>query len=59
MTNPTTTEIIYTYDNGKVAVRYTRAYGSDEAAEFIEEVIDNQAMCLATGTVSAYDWRNV
>lgn len=51
-----TTEIIYTWEDGREEVRYRRSYNSREALEFIEEV---EKLKKSQGKNCPYSYRHV
>jgi len=53
---PQTTEIVYTWTDGRQEVRYRRSYDSAEALQLIGEVCDLQ---VKHGAACPYSYRNV
>jgi hypothetical protein len=52
----TTTEIIYTWEDGREEVRYRRPKDSPGAFDLINDVIELQAK---HGAACPYSWRNI
>lgn len=53
---PTTTEIVYTWEDGREEVRYRRPYKSAEAQEFMDEI---DALRKRDKEKSPYSYRHV
>lgn len=53
---PTTTEIVYTWEDGREEVRYRRIYGSVEAQELMSQV---DALRERDKEKSPYSYRHV
>jgi len=53
---PTTTEIVYTWEDGREEVRYRRPYNSEAAHRFINQVIDLQQR---QGSACPYSIRHI
>lgn len=56
---PTTTEIIYTWPDGREEVRYRKAYGSPEAIVMVDDINTLQERCAQAGIKSPYSYRHV
>lgn len=54
--NPTTTEIVYTWPDGREEVRYRRSYNSEEANMLVGEIAD---LIRMHGAACPYSWRHV
>ena len=54
--NPTTTEIVYTWEDGREEVRYRRLYNSADAMFFIDNVLELQRQ---HGASCPYSFRHV
>lgn len=53
---PTTTEIVYTWPDGREEVRYRRSYNSSEALELTGRIAD---LIVKHGSACPYSWRHV
>lgn len=52
----TTTEIVYTWEDGREEVRYRRPYNSPKALELVQQVLDLQ---VKHGAACPYSFRHV